>query len=242
MEYSNQAKRFVTGLREEIKGTPYEPLGMAILSQWIFESGHFRSKLCVELNNPGGIQWRPGCPVKAEPADYTDWEGKTRKHFKLASPEDFAELYLWFISGEGRFSEKENPYRDHLAYIEQAPKDKISSWFWLALLAYPYVASIDGIKREDYATQREYNLAVDDLYVKKIMSIMKREATRDLYDHRWLTNAACMFHKLTPPIGADKKQVQEDWPEWLLGPREGDNSLTMPETAEDLVRRVEDEE
>jgi len=219
MKYSNQAKRFVNGLREAIKGTQYEPLGMTILSQWIFESGHFRSKLCVDFNNPGGIQWRPGCPVKAEPADYTDWQGKTKPHFRLKSPEDFAELYLWFISGEGRFPEESNPYREHLAYLEQAPKDEISSWFWLALLAYPYAASIDGIKREDYETQREYNLAVDALYVKKIMNIMDREETKDLYEHEWNEKTARKFLKEAPAPSVEESKADNDWPEWLLGPK-----------------------
>ena len=219
MNYSNQAKRFVSGLRDTIKGTPHEPLGMVILSQWIFESGHFRSKLCVEFNNPGGIQWRSGCPVNAVAADYTDWEGKTRKHFKLVRPEDFAEIYLWFISGSGRFSNDNNPYLPALNYVQETPTEQINPEVWLRMIAVPYVASIDGIRRENYETKKGYDDAVDDLYTKKIIEISKREATRDLYDHRWLKSTANMFHKKEAEIQIPKEQAQEDWPEWLLGAR-----------------------
>lgn len=221
MEYSNQAKKFVNGLRGAIKDTPYEQIGMVILSQWIFESGHFKSKLCVEFNNPGGIQWRSGSPLNAIAADYTDWEGKTRKHFKLENPEDFAGLYLWFISGDGRFNADKNPYIAATRYVTETPKDQVDPGTWLKLLARPYVASIEGIKREDYKTQAEYDEAVDEKYTQKVVAISKREATRDLYDHRWLANTSSMFHKPNDPIRVDDCHVQDDWPEWLLGQREG---------------------
>lgn len=101
--YGERARLFVKGLRDGIKDTVYEPAGLLILSQWLYESGHFESKAAVELNNAGGIQWRKGYPGEHEVVEYTDWEGETRKHFKLPCPTQFFDLWKWFITRSGRY-------------------------------------------------------------------------------------------------------------------------------------------
>ena len=219
MIYSDKAKQFVAGLRAGIKGTIYERAGMLILAHWIYESGHFESKASRELNNAGGIQWRKGYPGDHEIVEYTDWENKTRKHFKLPCPTQFFDLWKWFITRNDRYG----------AALKHLPRDP-KRFIWE--LAYcGYVASMDKPITDVYEfieMQKKHNalemgkpiphiedkFASDKImlawnYWLRINIISKRPQTKELFECAWTDSTANL-------MGLDAQQITiPDDHEWL---------------------------
>lgn len=219
MIYSDKAKGFVSGLRSGIKGTVYEPAGMLILSHWIYESGHFESKAARELNNAGGIQWREGYPGEHDIVEYTDWEGKTRKHFKLPCPTQFFDLWKWFITRDCR-------YKDAICFLPIDP----NRFIW-QLAHCGYVGSMDKPITsvfEFIQAQKKHNalelgsptpLNSDNFASNKIMLawnywlriniISKRPETKELYECAWTDGVANL-------MGLDAQQITiPDDLEWI---------------------------
>jgi len=132
MRYTEFAKKFVAGLLERTKGTEFEKVQKEILAQWILESDHFRSPLATKHCNVGGIKAGRGYPKPHGEVEYTDWQGKTDKYCALSTPEEFADLYFWFLSRNSR-------YLKALDYIRNPPAsdDFVGD-------NYIYLLSIDG--------------------------------------------------------------------------------------------------
>lgn len=224
MIYSDKAKQFVAGLRVGIKGTIYEPAGMLILSQWIYESGHFESKAARELNNAGGIQWRKGYKGEHEKVPYIDWRGDTNYHFKLPCPTQFFDLWKWFITRDGR-------YNDATCVLPEDPQ----RFVWL--LAYcGYVASMDKpitSVTEFIEVQKNNNALeigqpvpyIDDGFTSerimlawnywlRIKIISNRPETKELYECAWTDRAASLLGSKPVVINVPDEQLAADQ-QWL---------------------------
>lgn len=227
MIYSDKAKQFVDGLRTGIKGTVYEPAGMMILSQWIYESGHFRSKLAQEFNNAGGMKYRPGFPLPHGKTSYEDWEAQKDAYFVLPKPEDYFSLWKWFIERDNRYdvaraelkkTGKPEDFIFHLAdcgYCASIPNPITSAWHLFEL------ASKAGIHFADYILPDHDG---DDVvtgqtliswnYVIRIADIANRPQTKELYECAWTDRAASLLGSKPVVISVSDEQVQSDR-EWL---------------------------
>lgn len=213
-KYSNDAKLAVAGLLELAEWFPmYTPVIDVIVSQWIFETDHFRSKLFagfydektdkfVVPYNCGGKKggkkreqelFDMGLDIPLSSIEYCDWNKKTDQYLKITDPKYCAILYHFFL--------KRPPYKVAMAYLQNYEQKDFSPEKWLLLLAVPYVADISGIMRENYISQDEYALAVDKEYVKRILAISKRKETKELIQN-------C------------KVPTVDDYPTWLLGEKD----------------------
>lgn len=215
--YSEDAKKAVAGLHKLCDKFPmYNPVMDLIVSQWILETDHFRSKLFAGFRNSKGLLVPYNCggkkggssreselkelgitiPIRS--IKYTDWNGKEDDYLKLQEPGHCATLYHFFL--------KRKPYTKAMQYLaDNHNKNNFSPEQWLTLIADPYVAEISGVNREDFETKSAYEKAVDVEYVKRVFALSVREATRKLI-------VECVNH-------TEIKEPEDDYPEWLLGPR-----------------------
>ena len=226
MRYTEFAKKFVAGLLERTKGTEFEKVQKEILAQWILESDHFRSPLATKHCNVGGIKAGRGYPKPHGEVEYTDWQGKTDKYCALSTPEEFADLYFWFLSRNSR-------YLKALDYIRNPPAsdDFVGD-------NYIYLLSIDGyctdIANPVTNLEELYNLAEDVgadqssrifsipymspaeqkkeivawNYMVRVLQVAQRPATEALLKSAWTDRTAAMFGAVAPI------EIEER-PDWL---------------------------
>lgn len=227
MIYSDKAKGFVSGLRSGIKGTVYEPAGLWILAQWIYESGHFRSKLAVERNNAGGMKYRPGFPGEHSSTNYTDWEKLKEPYFTIPNPEGYFALWKWFIERDNRYNKARvellrsgmpEDFIFHLAecgYCTSIPNPITSAWHLFEL------ASKAGIHFADYILpdhdgddEVKGQTLVSWNYVIRIANIANRPQTKELYECAWTDRAASLLGSKPVVIIVPDEQVRADQ-QWL---------------------------
>lgn len=220
MNYTTLARQFVKGLIKRTEGTPFEPLRLHILSQWIYESNHFRSKLATQFHNAGGMQFREGYTGPHSKALYKDWQGKEKLHFLLTNPEYYCDLYLWFIGREHYRAVDNIPNTGHpgdfiieLAYDNYVTdmKNPITNvdelQTALVSVGLPKFSDLMGhMYTKDELTYAE---SIPWNYLHRIQSIANRPETLELLRHEWTDKTANL-------MGLEPQQITipEDR-EWL---------------------------
>lgn len=184
-KYDDKARAFVRGL---IKSNIPEAIRRHVLAQWILESGHFRSRLCIDANNAGGMKYREGYPGEHGTIRYTDWEQMQVLYFRLNRPEDYADLYWWFV----------NRPRYAKAIVEAQSGNGDGYIYQIALAG--YVASMPGVAKENIPQE----------YLSKIIDIMNRPATEELYRSEWTDGVASMMGTKN-----DIQHEDEEVPDWM---------------------------
>ena len=197
MNYTTLARSFVKGLIKRTEGTEFEPLRLHILSQWIYESDHFRSKLATQFNNAGGMQYRKGYTGPHSKALYKDWQGKEKLHFLLESAEQYCDLYLWFI------------VRAHYRAVDNIPNTGHPGDFIIELAYDNYVtdmknpitnvdelqAALVSVGLPKFSDLMGHMYMKDELtyaesipwnYLHRIQSIANRDETNYLLRYEWM--------------------------------------------------------
>lgn len=226
MIYTEFAKKFVTGLLEKTKGTEFEKVQREILAQWILESDHFRSPLATKYCNVGGIKAGRGYPKHHGEVEYTDWQGKTDKYCSLSTPEEFADLYFWFLTRNSRYQTaldyiKNPPISDDFVgdnYIYHLSRDgyctdianpvtDIHELYRLAeSVGCNFAYRVSEINHLQPAEQKKEIVAWN--YMIRVLQVAQRPATEALLKSAWTDRTAAMF-------GASAPIEIEERPDWL---------------------------
>lgn len=220
MNYTPLARQFVKGLVNRTKGTEFESLQLHILSQWIYESDHFRSKLAVAFNNAGGMQYRKGYPGPHAKALYKDWQGKETWHFLLTNADRYCDLYLWFI-GRAHYKAVDNiPNTGHPGdfIIELAHDGYVTDMAKPITDVSELAQALRSVGLPQFAEQLElmpeteltYKASIPWNYLHRIQSIANRPETTELLRHEWTDKVVSM-------MGAKNtiEHEDEEAPEWM---------------------------
>ena len=86
-------------LRSALKNSDFpDVIHDVLIAQWKLETGHFKSKLCRDHNNYGGLKWRLELLHYATKVDYVSHEGYAIEYCKFISIQAFVRGYQIFIT------------------------------------------------------------------------------------------------------------------------------------------------